>query len=100
MWQQHGRASEDGAVLLAELRVSRRGALVQSAALETSASAHDVTGGIRGKLDAACRIAASGVPVCVVQAATEHAERAMAGRRPRVATLILRIGSECAWGDE
>ena len=78
--------SEPGAVLLEELFVSRNGELVEN--LATSTSAHDVTGGIRAKLEAACRIAADGTPVVIVQAATEHAERALAGRRPRVATLI------------
>ena len=90
--------SEPGAVLLEELFVSRNGELVEN--LATSTSAHDVTGGIRAKLEAACRIAADGTPVVIVQAATEHAERALAGRRPRVATLILRAGSACGWADD
>ena len=90
--------SEPGAVLLEELFVSRNGELVEN--LATSTSAHDVTGGIRAKLEAACRIAADGTPVVIVQAATEHAERALAGRRPRVATLILRAGSACGWCDD
>ena len=67
--------------------------------LATSTSAHDVTGGIRAKLTGAPHRRRRHAFV-IVQAATEHAERALAGRtHTHVATLILRAGSACGWAE-
>lgn len=80
--------SEPDAKLLPEVRVGKGGEAV--CAVGTSVAAHDVTGGIAAKLEAARAIAASGVPVCIVEAGTRHAEAALRGERPEVCTWISR----------
>ena len=94
---------EPGARLLPRLLVNARGALVGSAdggggargrkgersgVPSMSVAAHDVTGGIAGKLDAAFAIAAAGVPVTIVEAGTPHAEAALRGETPQRCTVI------------
>ena len=55
----------------------------------TSTAAHDVSGGLAAKLTAAAKVAASGVPVLIVEAGTPHADAALRGvQRPRVGTRI------------
>ncbi len=56
--------------------------------LATSTAAHDVTGGLAAKLEAAAQCAACGTPVMIVQVGTEHATAALAGRTPKVCTMI------------
>lgn len=58
--------------------------------VSTSKVAHDVTGGIAGKLQAAMDIARLGIPVFIVEAGTEHALKAMQGIRPDKCTVISR----------
>jgi len=55
----------------------------------TSTKSHDVTGGILAKLTTAARIAASGIPVRIVQVASRHAGTAMAGKVPAVGSTLL-----------
>eukprot|EP01041_Mallomonas_annulata_P006405 gene6405-12948_t len=55
---------------------------------ETDTAAHDVTGGIRTKIQAAADIALLGIPVYIVQVNTEHAYAALSGNEPKVATRI------------
>jgi isopentenyl phosphate kinase len=56
--------------------------------LATSTAAHDVTGGLAAKLEAAAKCAAYGTPVYIVQVGTEDATAALTGETPRVYTLI------------
>jgi isopentenyl phosphate kinase len=58
--------------------------------LQTSTAAHDVTGGLAAKLEAAAQIAAGGTPVVIVQVGTEHAEAALRGEYPAVCTVVVR----------
>jgi isopentenyl phosphate kinase len=57
--------------------------------VEMNVRAHDVTGGIKGKLAAASAIARLGIPVYIVQAGTSHAAQAMRGLPPAVGTLVV-----------
>ena len=61
-----------------------------AAAPTTTTAAHDVTGGLATKLEAAATIAAAGVRVVIVQVGTPHAEAALRGEVPQVCTLIER----------
>eukprot|EP00966_Prymnesium_polylepis_P173949 4024421-Prymnesium_polylepis.1 len=81
--------NDPAATLIREIRVDRSGRIVGlQAKLETAA--HDVTGGLQAKLEAAARIASRGVPVCVCEAATMHAQEALCGRVPQVCTMVVR----------
>ena len=67
--------------------------------LRTSTAAHDVTGGIGAKLEAAVRVAALGVPVHIVEVATEHAAAAIGlepGAPARGTVISLADGEEPA----
>lgn len=81
--------SEPGAALIPRLVVGRDGTMRLP---ETSESAHDVTGGIRAKLEAAAAIARGGTPVVVVQVGTPHALAALRGEVPEVCTLVVAEG--------
>ena len=78
---------EPGATLIPRLEVGRDGSMRIP---ETTAASHDVTGGIRGKLDSAAAIAKDGTPVVVVQVGTPHARVALRGDVPDVCTVIER----------
>lgn len=91
-----------GAVLLSRIVVDHRTAELRqlysrseargeerlSSGLATSTAAHDVTGGLAAKLEAAAKVAQCGVPVLIVQVGTAHAAAALAGEWPEVGTLI------------
>lgn len=78
--------TEEGATLLARIAVGADGTLL--CATSTSTAAHDVTGGLAAKLDAAAAIAQVGVPVVIVQVGTVHADVALRGEVPAVCTLV------------
>jgi len=80
---------EEGAQLLKEIRVTRSGQICSQGSIRTSTAAHDVTGGVAAKIDAALKIAAKGIPVIIVQVGTEHAAAAFRNQIPEVATCIL-----------
>jgi len=104
--------TETGAALVPELLVAPDGALraagsadglsssspSQQPLVTTSlAHGHDVTGGLAEKLKAAVAVVARcDCPVYVVQAGTVHAADALAGRVPRVGT-VLRRDDDPAW---
>jgi len=78
--------SEPGATLIPEILVSRDGTCALPV---TSTAAHDVTGGIAEKLQTAIAVVTQcEIPVYVVQVGTEHAAEALAGRVPRIATVL------------
>ena len=85
---------QPGARLLPRITVSSSGAVLsygdESSDIATCSSEHDVTGGIRAKIEEAAAIAARGVPVCIVRAGTAHAEAALRGETPAVCTRIER----------
>ena len=54
-----------------------------------SPNPNQVSGGLAAKLESAAAIAASGVPVCIVQVGTPHAAEALAGRWPEVCTRVV-----------
>ena len=81
---------DPAARLIREIRVSRSGEIVGLPAVSADTAAHDVTGGLHAKLEAAARVAAGGVPVCVCEAGTPHAEAALHGRVPAVCTMVVR----------
>lgn len=58
--------------------------------LRTSKMSHDVTGGIKGKVEVAIEIAQLGIPVYIVEAGTEHSFQALQGLRPKVGTEVIR----------
>jgi hypothetical protein len=61
-----------------------------------SAHAHDVTGGIAAKLQAAVGVVVGcGIPVFVVEVGTASAAQALAGQVPDTCTVIRR--NEAAW---
>lgn len=93
--------SEAGATLLARLLVGADGKLLRAAsALRTEAAAHDVTGGLQTKLEAAAEIARRGIPVVIVQVGTPHAAAALRGEVPDVCTLITRADEEKPQGTD
>ena len=84
--------SQAGATLLRRIRVSPDGQMSfesgNGSTVETSTAAHDVTGGLEAKLEAAAQIARAGTPVVIVEAGTSHAEAALRGEVPEVCTLM------------
>ncbi|KAL1498605.1 hypothetical protein AB1Y20_013920 [Prymnesium parvum] len=78
------------AKLIRVIRVDRRGRLVEGPKVSTDSVAHDVTGGLRAKLEAAVQIARLGVPVCICEGGTGHAAMALQGRIPSVCTMLVR----------
>ena len=81
--------TEDGAELIHEIWVEEDGS-ISTTNVETSIAKHDVTGGIKGKLDSAIDIAKMGVPVIICELGTEHSLQALGGEFPSVCTLIRR----------
>eukprot|EP00750_Incisomonas_marina_P019174 INCI3243.4.p2 GENE.INCI3243.4~~INCI3243.4.p2 ORF type:complete len:121 (-),score=13.54 INCI3243.4:676-1038(-) len=73
--------------LIPLIEVDHRGRFINDLPGTTTA-AHDVTGGIMGKLRAAAAIAAKGVQVIIAEVGTEHAANALAGKVPEVCTVI------------
>jgi isopentenyl phosphate kinase len=80
--------AEPGAALVADVVVDGAGAARLD--LETSAAAHDVTGGIRAKIDAAAAVAAATrAPVDIVRATSAaDVDAALRGARPPRGTRI------------
>jgi len=74
--------------LIDRIFVSARGKIVELPAMSTAE--HDVTGGVAAKLEAAAAIAATGVPVIIVQVGTAHAEAALRGEWPERCTVVQR----------
>jgi isopentenyl phosphate kinase len=77
--------------LIREINVNDLGKGVSGVAgsIETSQAAHDVTGGMRQKLDAAIEVASKfRITVFIVKAGTSHAEAAMSGVVPDVGTIV------------
>lgn len=75
------------AKLIRNLYVEKNGSV--TTALDLECAAHDVTGGIKTKIDSAVRIAKTGVVVYIVQAGTESAFQALRGEEPAVGTRII-----------
>jgi isopentenyl phosphate kinase len=69
--------TERNSRLLTRIVVDKKTGFVEMPA--TSTQSHDVTGGIREKIKSAARIAQMGIPVYIVKAASESAQRAVAG---------------------
>ena len=61
---------------------------------ETTTASHDVTGGIRGKIECAVEIAKLGVPVVIVQIGTDHALKALSGEIPFGNCTLIRLEEE------
>lgn len=59
----------------------------------STTAAHDVTGGLAAKLEAAAAMAMSGTRVVIVQVGTPHAAAALKGIVPNVCTLIERAST-------
>lgn len=57
--------------------------------LDTECATHDVTGGIKTKIDSAIRIAKTGVVVYIVQVGTDDALQALRGEEPNIGTRIM-----------
>ena len=76
-----------GATLIDEIVVQSDGTVTFP---ETTTARHDVTGGIRGKIECAVHIALQGVPVVIVQAGTDHARQALAGNIPYGHCTLIR----------
>lgn len=87
-----------GALLLRRITVSPSGQMHGLDAFESTAAAHDVTGGIRAKVAAAAAIASLGVPVLVCQAGSVHASRAIRGLEPEVGTTFVPETRRVGWG--
>ena len=108
---------EEGAVLLQEIQVRSDGGLdipqIQAqvgvggasgggsggggggaVGITSSTAAHDVTGGVAAKLQSAAAIAACGVDVVIVQAGTQHAAEALAGRWPARCTRVFAVSGD------
>mmetsp|Transcript_23380 Transcript_23380/g.52738 ORF Transcript_23380/g.52738 Transcript_23380/m.52738 type:complete len:303 (-) Transcript_23380:272-1180(-) len=80
--------SESGAQLIPEILVGPDGSCSLP---EMSTAEHDVTGGIEEKLKTAIAVVVKcGIPVYIVQVGTEHAGDALAGKVPKVATVLRR----------
>ena len=75
-----------GATLIPRLIVDRSGTIID--APDTATAAHDVTGGVAAKLEAAATCAAMGIPAVIVQVGTAHATDALAGKKPDVCTIV------------
>lgn len=80
--------TEPGAELIPEILVASDGSCKLP---EMSTAEHDVTGGIEEKLKTAIAVVVKcGIPVYIVQVGTLHAGDALAGRVPKVATVLRR----------
>ena len=77
--------------MLRRIYVSPDGELTGLRTFKTSEAAHDVTGGIRAKVDAAATIASRGVMVIVCEAGTRHAEAALRALDPAVCTTFVPV---------
>jgi len=74
--------------LLSRIEVDNNGMIVNMKLPETTIQAHDVTGGILGKIQSASLIASTGCPVYICQIASAHAAQALAGNAPSRGTTI------------
>lgn len=90
--------AQPGALLLRQIVISESGEVEGLDAFDSSAAAHDVTGGIRAKVAAAAAIASRGVPVIVCEAGTPHAARAIRGLEPEVCTTFVPAPRRWGWG--
>lgn len=78
--------TEPGAKLIPEILVSADG---KASLPEMSTAEHDVTGGIEEKLKTAIGVVLKcKIPVYIVQVGTQHAADALAGKVPKVATVL------------
>ena len=80
--------SDPGAQLIPEILIQKDGSISFP---ETSVASHDVTGGIKGKIECAIEIANHDIPVVIVEAGTSHALTALSGKIPEVCTVIRKI---------
>ena len=80
--------TESGAELIKEIWLQEDGSY--SLNLKTSIAKHDVTGGIKGKLESAVEIAKMGIPVVICEIGTEHSSQALRGEFPSVCTIIRK----------
>lgn len=85
--------SEPGASLIKEVLVDQSGELQLPEDIKLTTVAHDVTGGIKAKLQLAADVLQSAPSlrvVFIVQAGSESALQAMKGEEPDVATILKR----------
>ena len=81
--------TECDAKLIKEIVVQKDGSISLNA--QTSIAEHDVTGGIKGKIECAVEIAKMGIPVVICEMGTEHSMQALRGEFPSVCTVIRLI---------